>query len=217
MSTALSDAPKPDVQKANPVVAEATAPRTESTSAAPPSGARPAPLSYGYKEPWTSKINFRMLAFAGVLLLLIGYPIYVYVDSVVSGGIHDAGNGYKEVDLKAMSVFPFDQINGTIDDVPKKWRELDGKKVVVYGEMWDTQGAGDSVQHFQLCYSIAKCCFSGPPQVQHFVDSRVAPGREIQYYPNQVKVTGTLHVNVQRDADKVKRVYALDVETLAPA
>jgi len=64
-------------------------------------------LSYGFKEPWTSKINFRMLAFAGVLLLLIGYPIYVYVDAAVSGGIHDVGNGYKEVDLKAMSVFPF--------------------------------------------------------------------------------------------------------------
>src|SRR5256885_7327181 len=134
MSTALSDAPERDVQTVtpvNPVVAEATTPRTESTGAAP-APARPAALSYGYKEPWTSKVNFRMLAFAGVLLLLIGYPIYVYVDSVVSGGIHDVGNGYKEVDLKAMSVFPFDQINGTIDDIPQKWRALDGKKVVVY-------------------------------------------------------------------------------------
>src|SRR4051812_46504472 len=105
MSTALSDAPKRDVEtsssasSAGSVVAEATTPRPSNAPA------RPAPLSYGYKEPWTSKVNFRMLAFAGVLLLLIGYPIYVYFDSVVSGGIHDVGGGYKEVDLKAMSVF----------------------------------------------------------------------------------------------------------------
>jgi hypothetical protein len=223
MSTALSDAPKRDVEtsssasSASSVVAEATTPRADATGVGSTAPARPAPLSYGYKEPWTSKVNFRMLAFAGVLLLLIGYPIYVYFDSVVSGGIHDVGGGYKEVDLKAMSVFPFDQINGTIDDVPQKWRALDGKKVVVYGELWAEQSAGDNLTGFQLCYSIAKCCFSGPPQVQHFVDSRVTPGKEVQYYPNQVKVTGTLHVHVKRNDQKVTSVYQMDVDSVDPA
>jgi hypothetical protein len=177
----------------------------------------PAPLRYDYKEPWTRKINFRMLAFAGVLLLLIGYPVYVYFDSVISGGIKDAGNGYKEVDLKAMSVFPFDQVKGTVDDIPQKWRELDGKKIVVYGEMWDSTSASGHVKSFQLCYSIAKCCFNGPPQVQHFVDSVVMPGKDLDYYPNQVKVKGVLHVNVKQGPDKVLSVYQMDVESIEPS
>src|SRR5215470_16292725 len=86
--------------------------------------------------PISKRINFRMIAFAGVLLALIGYPVYVYFDSVVSGGIKQAGGGYLEVDLKAMSVYPFDQQNGTLDDIPKRWRELDGKKVILEGQIW---------------------------------------------------------------------------------
>src|SRR5437667_180982 len=123
------------------------------------------PMETTAKIALSERINLRMLAFFGVLILLVGYPVYIYVDSAVHGGIKDVGGGYKEVDLKAMSVFPFDQNNGTINDVPKKWRDLDGAKVIAYGEMWDAQSAGRNVGTFQLCYSIAKCCFNGPPQV----------------------------------------------------
>src|SRR5437868_8282170 len=140
------------------------------------------------KVPISDRINLRMIAFFGVLLVLIGYPVYIYLDSAVHGGIKDVGNGYKEVDLKAMSVFPFDQINGTMNDIPQKWRDIDGQKVVAYGEMWDAQSAGRSVNTFQLCYSIAKCCFSGPPQVQHFVHCTASDGSSVEYYSGLVKV-----------------------------
>ena len=82
-----------------------------------------------------SRITPRMVLFILVVLLLVGYPIYVFVEAAVTGGIRDRGD-YKEVDLKAMSLFHFDQTSGTIDDVPQKWRSLDGQKVVVVGEMW---------------------------------------------------------------------------------
>jgi len=166
------------------------------------------------------KINVRMIVFAVVVLTLIGYPMYIYLESAITGGVKDIGNGFKEVDLKAMSNFPFDQVRGTTEDVPKKWRDLDGQKVVLYGEMWQAFSAGDgSVKGFDLCYSIAKCCFSGPPQVQHFVKARVVPGRNLYQYPNLVKVVGTLHVNVVQDKEggKVSQVYELDVEDIQPA
>jgi hypothetical protein len=168
------------------------------------------------KVPLSDRINLRMIAFFGVLLVLIGYPVYIYLDSAVHGGIKDVGNGYKEVDLKAMSVFPFDQVNGTISDIPQKWRDLDGQKVIAYGEMWQSQSAGRYVDRFQLCYSIAKCCFNGPPQVQHFVDCSAVKGTTLEDYSGLVKVSGTLHVKVTRDMNKVDHVYWMDVDSVEP-
>jgi hypothetical protein len=169
------------------------------------------------KAPMKLRINFRVLIFAGVLLLLIGYPVYIYLDSAVHGGIKDVGGGYKELDLKAMSVFPFDQVAGTINDVPKKWRDLDGAKIVVYGEMWQPESAGQYVDSFQLVYSITKCCFNGPPQIQHFVQAKAANNNEnLEYYSGLVRVKGTLHVQVKNDGQKVSQVYAMDVQSIEP-
>ena len=69
---------------------------------------------------------------------------------------------------------------------------------------------------FQLCYSITKCCFNGPPQVQHFVDCHVQDGANLEVYPNLVRIKGVLHVNVQYEAGKVKSVYQMDVESVDP-
>ena len=166
--------------------------------------------------PLSERINVRMIVFAALLLVLIGVPMYWYLDAAISGGVKDAGGGYKEVDLKAMSNFLFDQTNGTIDDVPAQFRALDGQKVILYGEMWQPTSAGNSIGSFELVYSIAKCCFSGPPQVQHFVKATVINGKEVGYYDGLVKVTGTLHVDVKKGAGKVERVYELDVESVDP-
>src|SRR3954470_16429474 len=100
--------------------------------------------------PLSERINLRMVVFFGVIGLLIGYPVYWFVHEQVTGGISDAGGGYKEVDLKAMSLFNFDQNNGKITDVPEKWRNLDGQKVILYGEMWAARSAEDRVASFDL-------------------------------------------------------------------
>ena len=176
-------------------------------------------LSYSRpKRSFAQRINIRMIAFGLVVLAVVGYPVYLYLDSVVTGGIQDVGGGFKQVDLKAMSSYPLDQVNGTLQDIPEKWRQLDGQNVVLYGEMWDARSAGSSdVKAFQLCYSIAKCCFAGPPQVQHFVSSVVVPGKSLENYPNLVKVTGKLHVNPLKDGGKLSSVYQLEVENIEPA
>ena len=167
--------------------------------------------------PLSERINFRMITFAALLLVLVGLPTYWYLDATISGGVKDVGGGYKQVDLKAMSNFIFDQQNGTIEDVPEKWRALDGQKVILYGEMWQPNVAANRISDFELVYSIAKCCFSGPPQVQHFVKANVIEGKQVGFYDGLVKVTGTLHVNVKKAQGKVERVYELDVEDVTPA
>jgi hypothetical protein len=159
-------------------------------------------------------VNFRILAFAAIVLGLIGFPMYIYLDSAISGGIKDHGS-YKEVDLKAMSNFPLDQANGTVNDIPRQWRELDGKRIQVVGEIWAPNSASPELQEFQVVYSIAKCCFSGPPQIQHFVQAKAAD-KPIMYSPGLVRLTGKLRVDVKRENGKVTQVYALDVEQAEP-
>jgi hypothetical protein len=163
-------------------------------------------------------MNLRITLFTLMLVGLLGVPVYLYIDSVASGGIKTRGD-VKIVDLKAMSSFPFDQENGTLGDVPEKWRELDGKRVELVGEMWNQNAAGEYVNQFDLVYSIEKCCFSGPPQVQHFVKTVAKDGSPIPYYRVPVKAVGTLRVNVVRDesAGRVGSVYQFELERLEPA
>lgn len=169
------------------------------------------------KIPFSQRFNFRILFFAAFVALMIGYPAYIYLDSRLTGGIKER-NGVKLVDLKSMSSFVFDQVNGRLEDVPEKWRSLNGQRVVLEGEMWAPTAAGPAVRDFQLCYSIAQCCFSGPPQVQHFVDSRAADGSPIPYYAGLVRVEGVLTVDVKHDPDagKVASVFQLIVDKIDP-
>jgi len=166
------------------------------------------------KVPLSQRINFRIIVFLLAILAPIGYVVYIYVDAVVSGGIHNRGD-YVEADLKAMSLFPFDQTNGTINDVPKQWRALDGKRVQVVGEMYVRNSAGGEIRNFELVYSIAKCCFSGPPQIQHFVQARGTNGA-LPYYDGLVKCTGTFHVNVKQSEGRITQVYAMDIDRIDP-
>ena len=168
------------------------------------------------KVPISQRLNWRMIVFFLIVGLLPGYFVYQFMHELVTGGITNAGGGYSHVELKAMSGFWFDQSNGTLKDVPEKWRKLEGQKVILEGEMWDPRGAGERVSTYQLCYSIAKCCFNGPPQVQHFVDSTAIEGKKLNYYSGLVQVKGVLHVNVRHDAGKVQSVYQMDVESIDP-
>src|SRR4051812_36721398 len=127
------------------------------------------------RRPLAERFNLRVLTFVAVFGFLLGVPAYLYLDMALTGGIKNKGD-YYEVDLKAMSTFPFDQSNGRIEDVPKRWRELDGKTVTMVGEIAPgSQSAAGVDQKFDLVYSVAKCCFTGSPQIQHFVKVTLPP------------------------------------------
>lgn len=164
--------------------------------------------------PAATRVNTRMIAFALVLVGLLGLPLYIYLDSLVSGGIKIHGD-WLEVDLKAMSNFPFDQENGTVNDVPQQWRSLDGKRIQVYGQIAPSRTLGP-VDQFELVYSVTQCCFVGQPQIQHFVKCRVKDSGTVPNYSGMVRVLGTLRVDVKKDDEtgKVAQVYAMEVESL---
>jgi len=169
------------------------------------------------KIPLSERFNFRVIIFVGVIALLVGYPVYVLVREQVSGGVRSAGGGYTQVNLKALGNFEFDNSNGTINDVPAKWRELDGKKLVLEGEIYAPNEASDEIHRFELVYNIQKCCFNGPPKVQERVFCIVPDGKTAQYVSGTARVKGTLHINVKSDMGKINALYVLDVHSVEPA
>jgi hypothetical protein len=179
---------------------------------------QPRPLPGG-KPPLLERINWRILVFFAVIILPIALLFFWWLNIFLSGGISDHG-AYKEVDLKAMSTFDMDQMNATMKDIPEKWRNLEGKKVLMIGEMWAPNYAGDSARlnYFQLVYSKTKCCFSGPPLAQHFVDGYVVKGARVYYYDVPVQVWGTEHTYVRKDPTTgvIKSIYHVDVDKVTP-
>lgn len=168
-------------------------------------------------RPWSERVNWRVVGFAAVLAFLVGVPAYQYAETALTGGIRDAGGGYKAVDLKAMVSFPFDQTYGTIDDVDPRYRALHGQDVILRGEIAPTTSAAPTVGDFSLVYSVSDCCYSGPPQIQHFVQCDVPDGDKVPYYSGPVKVRGRLRVDVTRDGEQITGVYHLDVQSIEPA
>jgi len=164
-----------------------------------------------WQRPWWTKLTWRSLLPVAAAAFVLCYPIYYVLDAAVTHGIHHRGQ-LLDVDMKAMSDFNLDQINGMTTDIPSFYRALDGKRVELAGEMWVPGSAGGPVDQFDLVYSIMNCCFNGPPRVQHFVKATVLPGHRVEYTRGIVNVIGTLHVGVEKVGSQIGSVYRLDVE-----
>ena len=185
------------------------------------SSASPSPASAAAPSPRPVRARRRITPQLAVVLALVALPFvyfgYVIVDQSLHGGITNRGS-YFEVDLKSLGYFPFDAAKDDLGDVPAQWRQLDGKRVALQGEMFAPDGAGDKVHSFQLVYSIQKCCFNGPPRVQERVFASVPNNGSVRYYPQIVRVLGTLRVTGERnEVGQIVKLYELDVESVDPA
>jgi hypothetical protein len=179
---------------------------------AKPAAAMPAPPAAKVAEGG-SQVPWRMVIFFVIVVCVVGFPVCIFLRAAITGGIERKGDLFM-VDLKAMGDFGMDQSRGTSADIPQKFRDLDGQRVMLEGEMWCGYSAAGEVDAFQLCYSVANCCFAGPPQAQHFVQATVPVGHHVRYHRGSVKVVGTLHVGVEQADGRVLSVYRLDVESV---
>ena len=182
------------------------------------SPAAAAPVSYeGRPLHRRPRVSLRLVMLLGLLAAPFLYFGYVILDQSLSGGVTNRGS-YYEVDLKSLGYFPFDDAQDSIDDVPARWRALDGKRVALHGEMYAPESAGDKVTAFQLVYSIQKCCFNGPPRVQERVFASVPNKGGVDWYNQVVRVVGTLRITAKRnDVGVIEKLYELDVESVDPA
>ena len=168
--------------------------------------------------PWTQRINFRLWIVLVLAAVAVGYPLYEGLLLAFNGGIRDSSDdrgAILKVDLYSMSRFEIDHDLGEMTDIPKKWRELDGKRVELAGEIPPGLQVGGELTRFDLVFSITKCCIDGPPKMQHFVHCSTAQGKTVRYYQGLVIVKGILHVGIERDPDtgKIHSIYKLDVES----
>lgn len=184
-----------------------------------PAAPSPRPVSYAAPaaRPPRSRFTLRMAVVLALVAVPFAYFAYVIVDQSLNGGVTKHAD-YYDVDLKSLGYFPFDGVKDDINSVPSRWRELDGKRVALQGEIFNPDTAGENIHSFQLVYSIQKCCFNGPPRVQERVFAKVPNNGAVRYYPQVVRVVGTLHVTAQRnEVGEIVKLYELDVETVDPA
>jgi hypothetical protein len=185
-----------------------------SSTAASAPGAAPAAAPLPARRP---RVNFRLVMVLALVALPFLYFGYVIVDQALHKGVVNRGN-YYEVDLKSLGYFPFDPAKDDLNDVPRQWRDLDGKRVALVGEMYTGGSAAPKVRGFELVYSIQKCCFGGPPKVQERVFAKVPNNGTVPYFWQPVRVVGTLHVGVRRDeTGQIVSIYDMDVENVDPA
>jgi hypothetical protein len=196
--------------------------RTESPAQSPPAAPPASPGSHAPPAaprkpyvPLRERINLRMVLF---FLAVSAIPLalaYSAIDYWINQGVNRSGD-YLLVDLKAIGSFPFHTVDGKLEDVPQRYRELDGKKVKLQGFMYNPQSAGDRGREFQFVYNVTACCFNGPPQVQERVYA-YAKGKSLRLFPQYqfAEITGVLHVRIVRDKDTgaIYSVYDLDVES----
>lgn len=157
------------------------------------------------------RVNPRMVLVVAIIMLPVAWMGWQFVKLTMTSGIETVGN-YTTVDLKSLGNFPFSEVSGTVADVPKQFAALDGKKMMLVGQMYAGQDAAAYVEKFQLVYSIQNCCFNGPPRVQERVFCRAPAGKKIFCADAPVKMYGTLHVRAKRENDIVVSLYDMDVE-----
>lgn len=165
-------------------------------------------------KSFAEKLNLRITIFGAVVLFLVGMPIYIFAKASITGGIEDAGD-FKIVDLKALGNFPFNENTGTVNDIPERYRALDGQRVQLQGQVFAPDEAGDRMTRFQLVYSIQKCCLGGPPQVQERVFVEVPPDLQVEnLHQEYASVIGTLHIDLTRQMGHATRVYVLTLASI---
>ena len=122
---------------------------------------------------------------------------------------------YEVVELKAIGNFDFDQVNGTINDVPPQWRALDGNRVRITGDLMPWSGNGPS----QVLLGRWQYGYRGPPRVQQFVLARAKPGNTLVLPDgDSVVVAGALHVKIEHERDgHLGFIYVMDVDEIESA
>jgi len=160
-------------------------------------------------KPGRSKITLRLFLFIAVIASPFIWATYAGARLLLNGGIEDMGS-YKKVDLKALGYFNFDNMTGTIDNVPARYRNLDGQKVALEGFMYSDSGAV-RLHDFQFVFNVQICCFKGPPLVQERVYAHCS--RALPYVGTYCRLIGTLHVKIEKnEVGTITSVYTMDVD-----
>ena len=122
---------------------------------------------------------------------------------------------YIDVDMQALGNFAFNNSTGVTQDIPSRWRDLDGRRVSLKGFMFQPMDNGAGARQYQLVHDLHLSEHRGPPLVQERVLA-TAPAATPVYPPfDPAQIDGVLHVGVVRDASgAIRSVFRMDVESV---
>ncbi|HZL37014.1 MAG TPA: hypothetical protein VFC78_16965 [Tepidisphaeraceae bacterium] len=164
---------------------------------------------------YARRLNVRLIVFLSILVIPVLWFEYRLLNPVDAGGVQQHV-GWARVDLKALGNFPFDPYSGGIEQVPARFRQLDGKRVVLEGFM-AYPSVGDNFRDFQFVYNLRRGSTKAP-QVQERVFVHCPSDRKVAYINDFARLTGILHVKIIRDPNtgQVVALYEMDMEHVEP-
>jgi len=119
-----------------------------------------------------------------------------------------------EIPIKELGNFDYDpEVGG---DIPDDVKRLEGCRVRTSGYMIPLDQA-EAIHEFALVPSLFACCFGQPPQIQHTIIVSCPKDKAVSYFPDELSVEGTLHVQEQRDGGFIVSIFQMDATSVRPA
>jgi hypothetical protein len=118
-----------------------------------------------------------------------------------------------ELALQKLGNFTYDAEKG--GGIPEDVTALTGSTVKLHGFMIPIDQS-ERVTKFVLVADLFSCCFGQPPQLQHTAVVICPEGKAVQYYPEEINVTGELTVAEVRDEGYVTHIFELKASSIRP-
>lgn len=115
-------------------------------------------------------------------------------------------------------ILPFDELDSWpyedgLKGMPKRIKELDGKKVLMTGFMLPIDEV-QNIKEFLLVKSLWSCCYGQPPDIHGIVRVVMPKGKTTDYFFDPLKIVGTFKVEATVMDGYCVDIYQLQVESL---
>ncbi|MFN9334107.1 MAG: DUF3299 domain-containing protein [Planctomycetota bacterium] len=115
-------------------------------------------------------------------------------------------------------ILPFDELDSWpyedgLKGMPKRVKELDGKKVLMTGFMLPIDEV-QNIKEFLLVKSLWSCCYGQPPDIPGIVRVVMPKGKTTDYFFDPLKIVGTFKVEATVMDGYCVDIYQLHVESL---
>ena len=97
--------------------------------------------------------------------------------------------------------------------IPNSIRKLDGQTVEMIGYMMPLSEVKNITQ-FVLVPFLWGCCYGQPPAANHIMVVNMPEGQTSNYYNDQVRVRGTLHVGETRQDGHLVSLYTITAQSI---
>lgn len=116
----------------------------------------------------------------------------------------------KIVTFDEISAWPYED---ALKGMPKRVKELDGKKVLMTGFMLPIDEV-QNIKEFLLVQSLWSCCYGQPPDINGIVRVVMPKGKTTDYFFDPLKIVGTFKVEATVLDGYCVDIYQLKVESL---